>query len=283
MKKSIKAIVAATAASIMCAAPAVTPIANVSTTAITASAASSYYDAQGNPTAIPYNISGEAACYITNNNGYIYQITANTRNKHEVQFCGTDHQQTSAVVDNKININGIVYNVTGICDWAFKYQPNNLLRSLDFTKAVQITEIPEWTFCSSSIKSIKLHDHFTYIGDHAFFNADRLTDIQISGDVTEIGMFAFAGCDNLEWVRFVENGQGIDGPYAPLTLDTGAFQQCPSLKKIINNRDISDNSETDAFAKCPSNLIVTTDWQGSAALKQRFVTNFKNFFGLGKK
>jgi len=280
MKKSIKAIVAATAASILCAAPAVTPIANVSTTAITASAATNYYDAQGNPIASSYEIAGEPACYVTNNNGYIYQITSNTWNKHEVQFCGVASSQPSAVVDNKININGVVFNVTGIASDAFRNRPDARLRTLDFTKAVQITEISRWTFSNSAIETIKLHDHFTDIEYCAFFNADRLTDIDISGDVTRIAMFAFANCDNLSQVRFVENGCGVDGPYVPLTFETGAFKNCSSLKKIINNRDVADDSETDAFQNCPANLGVTTDWTGDSGLRQRFVTSFKNYFGL---
>ena len=273
MKKSIKAIVAAAAASVMCAAPAVTPIANVSTTAITASAATALYDANGNPTASFYSVSGRPACYVTNNSGLIYQITANTRNKHEVQFCGVASTQSSVVVDNKININGAVFNVTGIAPDAFRNAPDSTLRNFDLRNAVQITSIAPFTFASSSIESILLHDHFTEIGLSAFFNADRIQTIDIPADVTNICAFAFASCDNLKTVRFVENDD------AELTIGDSAFKSCTSLKKIINNRDISEDSETSAFDTCSQNIKVRTEYPFEEYF-ERYVVSFCDFFGF---
>ena len=73
------------------------------------------------------------------------------------------------------------------------------------------------------IKSIKLPETITYIGDHAFYGCKYITSITLPKNVKEIGVGAFEGCVALETITLSEN---------LVTIGNGAFKDCSVLKEI---------------------------------------------------
>lgn len=73
------------------------------------------------------------------------------------------------------------------------------------------------------IKSVKLPESITYIGDHAFYGCKYITSITLPNSVKEIGVGAFEGCSALETVVLSEN---------LVTIGNGAFKDCVAVKEI---------------------------------------------------
>ena len=107
-----------------------------------------------------------------------------------------EENPTAIDIPSKVKIDGKVYNVTRIGDWAF-------------------------VGCSS-LKSIKIPKSVTSILDRTFSNCNSLTSITIPENVTSIGDWAFAGCKNLDVV--------IDNKEQNVIIGYGAFNDCKSVK-----------------------------------------------------
>ncbi len=73
------------------------------------------------------------------------------------------------------------------------------------------------------IKSVKLPETITYIGDHAFYGCKYITSITLPKSVKEIGVGAFEDCSALETVVLSEN---------LVTIGDGAFKDCVAIKDI---------------------------------------------------
>ena len=54
-----------------------------------------------------------------------------------------------------------------------------------------------WYFSRSSIKSVRINDDVTSIGDYAFRECSALTSVIIPEGMTNIGESAFSGCSSL--------------------------------------------------------------------------------------
>lgn len=68
--------------------------------------------------------------------------------------------------------------------------------SKKYKNGVNVTTAP-WNNCVSSIKSVRISDGVTSIGEYAFYNCDGITSITIPDSVTSAGDYAFSYCDNL--------------------------------------------------------------------------------------
>ena len=102
----------------------------------------------------------------------------------------------SITIPEKVRIEGKVYTVTSIGEWAFEE--------------------------CSSLTSIKIPEGVTSIGDWAFYGCSSLTSIRISESVTSIGEWAFYGCSNLEIV--------IDNSKDNVKVERFAFEGCKYVK-----------------------------------------------------
>lgn len=80
-----------------------------------------------------------------------------------------------------------------------------------------------WYNYRSSIKTAKIGDGVTSIGDSVFFSCGNLTSITIPNSVTNIGSDAFSGCVSLT---------SIEIPSSITSIKSGAFSYCHGLTNI---------------------------------------------------
>ncbi len=105
-------------------------------------------------------------------------------------------------------------------------------------------------FSGSSVKSVKIPEGYTSVGQRAFFNSE-LTGVTIPSTVTSIGIMAFSGCSALSDVRISDDCSLTAISYA-------SFQGCSSLKSF----EIPGNIETisgSAFSGAGLTSIVIPD------------------------
>lgn len=69
----------------------------------------------------------------------------------------------------------------------------------------------------------------TNIGQYAFYQCINLTSCNLPDSVTSIGNFAFAGCTKLG----SDSAEPFSIPTSLVTLGSSAFQDCPSLTKVV--------------------------------------------------
>ncbi len=99
-----------------------------------------------------------------------------------------------------------------------------------------------WRIWADSINKIVIEKGVTSIGDLAFYDLRKVTDVSISGTVTAIGSSAFQKCEGLTTVTV---------PGSVKTLEDSAFAECKSLKSAT----LSDGVATigyNAFGFCGS-------------------------------
>ncbi len=102
-------------------------------------------------------------------------------------------------------------------------------------------------FISCNLKSIKLPNSVTSIGNGAFYGCSGLTSIDIPNSVTRIDDYAFYGCSSLTFIDIPNSvtsiGYGafddcsgltsVTIPNSVKSIDTWAFNGCSALKKVI--------------------------------------------------
>lgn len=114
----------------------------------------------------------------------------------------------------------------------------------------------------SSLKSIKISNSVTTIGDYAFSGCWRLESIDIPNSVTTIGDRAFYACSSL---------QSIDIPNSVTIIGDGTFWGCSSLKSIhlhwtkldciqINKYTFGENNKVN-FEECTLYVPPGTRWE----------------------
>ena len=104
-----------------------------------------------------------------------------------------------------------------------------------------------WESQCTSIKSIKIGDGVTTIGDRAFFGCTRLTSVTIPNSVTSIGELAFKNCTRLTSIAI---------PDSVKTIGHSAFCNCTSLTGITIPNSITSIGQ-EAFYGCTSLSGVT--------------------------
>ncbi|MBR4892719.1 MAG: leucine-rich repeat protein, partial [Clostridia bacterium] len=127
------------------------------------------------------------------------------------------------------------------------------------------TSRPVWYTYKNEIERVIIGDNVTSIGDYAFADCENLVEIQYGKNITKIGDYAFYGCDGLVSEYLPEKVNQI-GNYAfadcsqlykvviPETVNhigSGAFSNCMNLK-VVN---IPNNIKTISpymFAECIS-------------------------------
>ena len=162
----------------------------------------------------------------------------------EYSLVGLHHLENYVVSDNNeyySSIDGVLYNKNAdklIAVPAGKTGTINIpdtVETLGFG-AFENSLLSEITFAEDC--------NILTFGYRAFYNADNIVSITIPASVISIDYYAFAMCDNLTTVNFVE-GNRLTGIYE------GAFYGCKSLKKIIIPDSIVEISDY-AFYGCSS-------------------------------
>jgi len=242
MKKSLKAIVAAASAAIMCAAPVAAVFTTLPATSLTASAA--------DETVVVGNLK--------------YTLNASTK---KAALAGVNYMPLqNMTVPASFTWHGITYKVTSIKDSAFR--GNTYLRSIDLSGASYLTDLGRYTFMEcSKLESVKLGPAVNKMGNcdfaecpklknfdfvtsnldeiapYAFRNDTSLTSINIPYSVKEIWSYAF--CDS--GLTSVKIGNNVD--YIAIS----AFQNCQELRTVTLER--GSNTPLDirfrAFGYCP--------------------------------
>jgi len=80
-----------------------------------------------------------------------------------------------------------------------------------------------WAKYASVIEAIMVQDGITHIGDYAFANMPKVTDVHLPATLKTIGKHAFDGCTSLKTINL---------PSGLTSIGEGAFRNCSSLKKI---------------------------------------------------
>lgn len=144
---------------------------------------------------------------------------------------------------------GDMYNTTQ--QEAFSYSPmRNIWNSIkDVIICDGVTSIGEYTFPSSSLRSVSIPDTVTSIGDGAFWNCKNLTSVHLPDSVKKIGTDgyygAFGKCENLKSINIPEGVTSLEATFGGCSSLTninipdtvidisGAFGGCTSLSNIV--------------------------------------------------
>ena len=120
---------------------------------------------------------------------------------------------------------------------------SNTTVSLDLRYTPGLTQIYYKNFYDCSrLTNIQLSNEITSISDYAFYGCSSLTDINIPSSVTSIGMNTFSDCSSLKTINIPDSVTSIGGC---------AFSNCSSLK-TINIPDSVTSIGGCAFSNCSS-------------------------------
>ncbi len=134
-----------------------------------------------------------------------------------------------------------------------------------------------WYKYISDIKTIKISNGVTNIGDFAFYTCDNLTNITIPDSVTSIGADAFCFCRNLTSVTipdsltsigadafwYCENLTNITIPDSVTSIGGYAFCGCKNLTSITIPDSVT-NIGADTFLSCTSLTSIIVDSANTA-------------------
>ena len=174
-------------------------------------------------------------------------------------------------IPSKVRIDGKVYSVTSIGNYAFQICSSltniNIPKSVTFIGLYAFTcsgltsiNIPEgvtsincWTFegCTN-LTSVKIPESVTTISDNAFYGCSGLTSINIPNGITSIESSTFAGCSSLT---------SINIPDSVIYIKSRAFEGCSSLTSInvASNNPMYSSENGILYNKNKTEVIFISD------------------------
>ena len=120
-----------------------------------------------------------------------YRITGDST----VEFVELVEKRATVVIQNTITVNGKIYTVTSIADYAFKN--DKTLKKVTFGKHIEKIGKNAFRGCTN-LKTVKLNTGLKTIDKNAFYKDTKLTGIVIPASVKKIGANAFYGDKNLK-------------------------------------------------------------------------------------
>lgn len=148
-------------------------------------------------------------------------------------------------------------------DFIGKFTEVMLLANID--PAEILGYIPDYYLMLTEIKHYTIPESATSIGEAAFANCWKLTDLVIPGNIKNIGNRAFQDCQRLA---------AIDIPDSLLNIGNYVFNNCENLANITFGNNITNISEG-AFNDCSK--LVRVHIPGSVdQIKQYAFQNCKN-------
>lgn len=97
----------------------------------------------------------------------------------------------------------------------------------------------DWQSCAYSLKSLKICEGITKIGEYAFFDLHEIESLSLPSTLTHIGDYAFQGCKI----------KSLTIPASVQMVGEGAFQDCSMLTKLIIEEGASNIAKW-AFLRC---------------------------------
>lgn len=202
-----------------------------------------------------------------------YQLTSNGTNWSDMDWImriiGTPIGQTTLRAEK--DVDGILVKGMAGDTEGYGYKKSTTLEEIDLS-AVEITEIPSWTFSNlSALKTIKLPNTLETIGEYALYNCQALQTIDLSNTrVSAIGKKAMYNCNKIKTIKFPDTLETIDEEAfafckkikkvdlskTKLKTIKKVFFVCSSLKKVILPRNLK-SIEKDAFTYCGSLKSIT--------------------------
>lgn len=127
--------------------------------------------------------------------GHRYKVQGNTATvSHPANGDGNQYDwdmMTSYVIPEKVEIDGKIYTVTGIGEWAF----GGCSKLASVTVPKTITTIGKDAFAGcTSLTSIVIPEGVTSIGDGVFAGCTSLTSITLPNSLQTLGAYVFRGC-----------------------------------------------------------------------------------------
>ena len=123
-------------------------------------------------------------------------------------------------IPSKVKIEGKVYSVVGIGEYAF----SNCNELTSVSIPYGLTSIGDHAFTNcSNLTSVLIPPTVIEIGASAFYKCEKLVDVEIPSGVTTIGYYTFGFCKSLSKIEI---------PSSVATIEENAFAQCQSLTKI---------------------------------------------------
>ncbi len=129
----------------------------------------------------------------------------------------------------------------------------------------QMTNVAGFENCRQ-LKTVKLHDAVSLIGNKAFEGCTSLSEINLPLAVTEIGSCAFEECSSLESIIIPQN---------VTTIGSGAFSGCSKLKEIAIPEGVTI-IDIKTFSGCSSLAKVTVP----STVTEIGILAFKDCIGL---
>ena len=137
----------------------------------------------------------------------------------------------------------ISLTVNGTCGFLGSIMPNNRCYLLKYSTTGDNRNI----YYRNTITKIEFGDNITNIGEYAFGGCDSLRSITIPDSVTNIGEYAFGGCRSL---------RSITIPDSVTSIEIEAFSGCGSLRSITISDSVTSIGES-AFSSCLSLTSIT--------------------------
>ena len=232
MRKSIKAIICAASAAVVCAAPTVATFAGTAATiAITASAASDNVasitkDSKGNEIAVLNNL--------------VYEFDLSAR---KAVLAGRYSNRTEISSPATVIIKGVECQVKEVKDGAFRN--GSSIKKVDLSGCTYLEKIGNHAFEKTTSTTIKLNTKLQTIGVGAF-KGTNVSEVTIPGGTTLVANSAFMNCRYLSYVFFQSAsvaGLNVD---TPLKIQNSAFANDSKLTRVNTYRK-KYNIEPGAF------------------------------------
>lgn len=158
-------------------------------------------------------------------NGLFYNLTAKSKTAEVTRDPSVPNvlgcYSGDIVIPNKVNHEGIDYDVTSIGDNTFSVSYGITTISIPNS----ITTIGSTAFAScTGLKSITIPNSVTSIGSYAFHNCTNLESITLSNGITSISGSLFLECTNLISVNI---------PEGVTQIGSNSFNGCTKLESII--------------------------------------------------
>ena len=254
MRKSIKAIICAASAVVMCAAPTIPAFSGtLAPTAITAEAA------DDNTATVVMSRGHEIAVY----DGLAYDFDEKTG---EAKLTGRYAYRTEVKVPATLTIRNRVYKITQINDYAFRNATS--ITRVDLLRAFNLKTIGDGAFSGTTSTVVKLSPNLQTIGVEAFANTN-VKEIKIPYTVTQINSRAFKNCKSLNELQF--QSAYVDGKTDTyLVIQSGAFENESHLSIIKAYRKAYSFSKS-AF----QNTVINSDLVTGMG-KPNFLSYFNN-------
>lgn len=158
----------------------------------------------------------------------------------------TDSTATgSIVIPSTITVNGRIYNVTSINDWAFDNGYSQQVTSVTIPNSV--TYIGDFAFDDTYITSLTIPNSVRHIGSNCFYNCCKLVSVTLPNSITSINPDTFTNCSSLKSVTI---------PSSVTSIGDGAFLQCTSLTSVTISNSVTYIGNI-AFQSCTSLTSIT--------------------------